>query len=99
MVSSSFLIAHIYKHHNSGFSWRNLEYLPELIESNRTPELREYINSIIGYLGQIHLTAITSGIYSYKFPMKLVEEFSVYTKKSEEMSAIFNFSIRLFKSC
>lgn len=93
LVSSSFLIAHIYKHHNSGFSWRNLEYLPELIDNNRTPELREYINSIIGYLGKMHLTPITSGIYNYKFPMKLVEEISSFTKKSEEISAIFNFSL------
>lgn len=93
LIASSFLIAHIYKHHTSGFSWRNLEYLPELIDSNRTPELREFINSIIGYLGQIHLTTITSGIYTYKFPMRLVEEISVFTKKSEELSAIFNFSL------
>lgn len=93
LIASSFLIAHIYKHHNSGFSWRNLEYLPELIDSNRTPELRDFINSIIGYLGQIHLTTITSGIYTYKFPMRLVEEISVFTKKSEELSAIFNFSL------
>lgn len=93
LIASSFLIAHIYKHHNSGFSWRNLEYLPELIDSNRTPELREFINSIIGYLGQIHLTTITTGIYTYKFPMRLVEEISVFTKKSEELSAIFNFSL------
>lgn len=93
LIASSFLIAHIYKHHNSGFSWRNLEYLPELIDSNRTPELREFINSIIGYLGQIHLTTITSGIYTYKFPMRLVEEISIFTKKSEELSAIFNFSL------
>ncbi|MDE7382658.1 MAG: hypothetical protein K2M99_02090, partial [Treponemataceae bacterium] len=93
LIASSFLIAHIYKHHNSGFSWRNLEYLPELIDSNRTPELREFINSIIGYLGQIHLTTITSGIYPYKFPMRLVEEISIFTKNSEELSAIFNFSL------
>lgn len=93
LIASSFLIAHIYKHHTSGFSWRNLEYLPELIDSNRTPELREYINSIIGYLAKIHLTAITSGIYTYKFPMRLVEEISIFTKKSEELSAIFNFSL------
>lgn len=93
LITSSFLIAHIYKHHSSGFSWRNLEYLPELIDSNRTPELREYIDSIIGYLAHIHLTSITSGIYTYKFPMRLVEEISIFTKKSEELSAIFNFSL------
>ena len=93
LVASSFLIAHIYKYHNSGFSRRNLEYMPELLDSNRSPELRSFIDSIIGYLGQIHLTSITSGIYSYKFPMRLSEEISMFSKKYEEISAIFNFSL------
>lgn len=98
LVSSSFLIAHIYKHHKSGFSWRNLEYLPELMDTNRTPELREFINSIIDYLGKVHLTNITSGIFTYKFPMKLAEEIAIFTKKSDELSAIFNFSLDYFAS-
>lgn len=93
LVASSFLIAHIYKYHNCGFSKRNLEYMPELLDSNRSPELRSFIDSIIGYLGQIHLTSITSGIYTYKFPMRLSEEISMFSKKSEEISAIFNFSL------
>lgn len=98
LVSSSFLIAHIYKHHKSGFSWRNLEYLPELMDTNRTPELREFISSIIDYLGKVHLTNITSGIFTYKFPMKLAEEIAIFTKKSDELSAIFNFSLDYFAS-
>ncbi|MBQ6689058.1 MAG: ATP-binding protein [Bacteroidales bacterium] len=98
LVSSSFLIAHIYKHHKSGFSWRNLEYLPDLIDNNRTPELREFINAVIDYLGKIHLTNITSGIFAYKFPMKLAEEVAIFTKKSDELSAIFNFSLDYFSS-
>lgn len=94
LIASSFLIAHIYKHHNSGFSWRNMEYMPELLNSsNRTPELRAFINSIISYLGQIHLTSLSSGIYSYKFPLRLAEEITLFSKKSEELSAIFNFSL------
>lgn len=98
LVSSSFLIAHLYKHHKSGFSWRNLEYLPDLIDNNRTPELREFVSSVIDYLGKIHLTNITSGIFAYKFPMKLAEEIAIFTKKSDELSAIFNFSLDYFSS-
>lgn len=93
LIASSFLIAHIYKYHNSGFSRRNLEYMPELLDSNRSPELRSFIDSILWYLGQIHLSPITLGIYSYKFPMRLAEEISVFSKKSEEISAVFNFSL------
>lgn len=94
LVASSFLFAHILKHHNSGFSWRNLEYMPELLNSsNRTPELRSFLDSIISYLGQIYLTQISSGIYSYKFPLRLADEITFFSKKSEELSAIFNFSL------
>lgn len=93
LVSSSFLIAHIYKHHSNAFSWRNIEYLPELLDSHRTPELRNFITSMLGYLEQMHITRISYGLYQYKFPMRLVEEISIFTKKSEEVSAIFNFSL------
>ena len=92
LISASFLIGHIYKHHSGGFSWRDLEYIPELMESHRTPELRDFISSLISYLGQIHFNQITTGLYQYKFPMKLYEEISVFSKKSEEISAVFNFS-------
>ena len=54
LVSSSFLISHIFKLHNNGFSWRNLEQTPELLEINKTPEIREYIGSIIDFMNHTH---------------------------------------------
>lgn len=32
LVSSAYLIDHIYKYHRHGFSWRNLDYTPELLD-------------------------------------------------------------------
>lgn len=93
LISSSFLIGHIYKHHANGFSWRNLEYIPELIEMNRTPELRDFINSMISFLKQMYLTPITCGLYHFKFPKRISEEISILSKKYDEVSAIFNFSL------
>ena len=94
LIASSFLVAHILKYHNNGFSWRNMEFMPELLNSsNRIPELREFINSVISYLGQIYFTQISSGIYSYKFPLRIADEITFFSKKSEELSAIFNFSL------
>jgi len=92
LVSTSFMINHIYKYHNNGFSWRNLEHIPELLEINKTPELRDFIGSIISFLRQTHLERITSGLYLFKFPMKLSEEISFLSKRSETISAIFHFS-------
>lgn len=93
LISSSFLISHIYKHHANGFSWRNLEYIPELIEIHRTPELRDFINSMITFLEQIYLTQINCGLYHIKFPKRITEEISILSKKYDEISAIFNFSL------
>jgi hypothetical protein len=93
LVSSSFLIDHIYKFHNNGFSWRNLENTPEVLDSSRTPELRSLINTIISYLTQTHLKTIVSGLYLFKFPKKVSEEIQFISKISEEASAIYNFSL------
>lgn len=93
LVSSSFLISHIFKLHNNGFSWRNLEQTPELLEINKTPEIREYIGSIIDFMNHTHLTTIACGLFHYKFPMKIAEEISYHSKISGEVSSMFNFSL------
>ncbi len=93
LVSACFLTNHIYKYHNNGFSWRNLENIPELLEVNRTPELREFINIIITFLRQSHLSSITSGLYNFKFPMRISEEISLMSRFSEEISALLNFTL------
>lgn len=93
LVSSSFLISHIFKLHNNGFSWRNLEQTPELQEINKTPEIREYIGSIIDFMNHTHLTSIACGLFHYKFPMRIAEEISYHSKISGEVSALFNFSL------
>lgn len=93
LVSASFLISHIYKFHNNGFSWRNIEQTPELQEINKTPEIREFISSVIDYLNHTHLTTIVCGLYHYKFPMRITEEISFFSKVSNEVSSLFNFSL------
>ena len=92
MISTSFMINHIYKYHNIGFSWRNLEHIPELLDINKTPELRDFIGSIVTFLCQVHLEWVSSGLYLFKFPMRIAEEISFASNKSEELSALFNFS-------
>lgn len=93
LISASFLIDHIFKFHNNGFSWRNIENTPEILDSSKTPELRTLINSIISYLTQTHLSVIISGLYIFKFPKKISEEIQFISKMSEDASAIFNFSL------
>lgn len=91
LVSASFLIDHIYKYHTGGFSWRNIEQTPELLEVYKIPEFRGFISSILNYLTQTHIIKITCGLYQYKFRKQIAEEISLASKVSEEVSAIFNF--------
>lgn len=92
LVSASYLINHIYKHHSAGFSWRNIEQTPELLEVYKIPEFRDFIESILSYLKQTHITNISYGLYQYKFRKHIAEEISMASKISEEISALFNFS-------
>lgn len=93
LVSASFLINHIYKHHKGGFSWRNIEQTPELLEVYKIPEFRGFIGSILNFLLQTHIIQIPCGLYQYKFRKHIAEEISLASKISEEISAIFNFTL------
>lgn len=91
LVSASFLINHIYKYHSGGFSWRNIEQTPELLEVYKIPEFRSFIDSILKFLLQTHIIQIPCGLYQYKFRKHISEEISLASKISEEVSAIFDF--------
>ncbi len=92
LVSTSFMISNLYKFHKSGFSWRNLEYMPELLDINKTPELRDFIGGIMQFLNQTHIDDAALNLYKFKFPQRLSEEITFYSKTSEEISYLFNFS-------
>ena len=93
LVSSSFMLDQIYKYHGKGFSWRNLEQMPELLNTNKTPELRDSMASIMEFLLQTHIATISSGVFQYKFHKQIAEEISMLSKTSEEAAAIFNFTL------
>lgn len=92
LVSTSFMISNLYKFHKSGFSMRNLEYMPELLDINKMPELRDFIGGIVDFLTQTHIDESVMSLYKYKFPMHLSEEITFFSKTSEEISYLFNFS-------
>lgn len=93
LVTSSFILDQIYKYHGKGFSWRNLEQMPELLNANKNPELRDSMASLMEFLLQIHITQISFGIFQYKFHKQIAEEITYISMTSEEASAIFNFTL------
>lgn len=93
LISASFFISHIYKHHGGGFSWRNIEQTPELLEVYKVPEFRKFIDLIMNYLLQTHIMDIQCGLYQFKFRKKIADEISLASRVSEEISALFNFTL------
>lgn len=93
LVTSSFILDQIYKYHGKGFSWRNLEQMPELLNVNKNPELRDSMASLMEFLLQTHITQISFGIFQYKFHKQIAEEITYISMTSEEASAIFNFTL------
>lgn len=93
LVTSSFILDQVYKYHGKGFSWRNLEQMPELLNANKNPELRDSMSTMMEYLLQTHISRISAGINQYKFHKQISEEITFMSMTSEEASAIFNFTL------
>ncbi len=93
LVSTTFLVDHLYKFHKSAFSMRNIELTPEIIDINKAPQLRDLISMIINNLANSHLTDIVSGLFLLKFYKKISEEISFLSKVDEQEAAAFNFSL------
>ena len=93
LVSTSFLIDHIFKHHKGGFSHDHIEHTPELLEIYHIPHLRTMIDMILSFLRENYVTDICGGVYQYKFRKFIADEILYNSRISEEISAIFNFTL------
>jgi len=93
LFSSSFIFDHIIKFHAFGFSWRNLELIPEVILVNKEPNLRAYIEELMRFLLRTHVRNTVSGIYQYTFFNKVKTELKYLSKISDLSAAAFNFTL------
>lgn len=93
LVSTSFLLDHLYKFHEAGFSWSDLELTPEVVAINKAPELREFIDRIIQFHTNNHIREIINGLHQFKFNSKIEKEIAYISKISERESAAYNFTL------
>jgi hypothetical protein len=93
LVSTPYLIDNIIKFHPFAFSVKNLELLPEVISSNKSPELRSFIEKLVFFLSQNHIRETESGLFEHKFYDRTHNEIAFLSKIAEEESAAFNFSL------
>ncbi|MEZ4775244.1 MAG: ATP-binding protein [Bacteroidia bacterium] len=93
LFSTAYIIDHIFKFHSFGFSWRNLELVPELITINKAPQLRTFIKELLQHYSNTFIRTTTGGLFHYKFFNKNANEIKCVSKISDLSAAAFNFTL------
>ena len=93
LVSTPYLIDNLIKFHPFAFSAQNLELIPEILSSNKSPISRPFLEELVTFLGQNHIRRCESGLFDYKFYDRTHNEITFISKISEEESAAFNFTL------
>ncbi|MTB51201.1 ATP-binding protein [Lewinella sp. W8] len=93
LFSSAFIMDHLLKFHSFGFSWRNLETIPEVILGNADPHLRSFLEQLISHLSYNYIRPTISGLFQYKFYSEISQEISLLAKISEQSAAAFTFTL------
>jgi hypothetical protein len=93
VVATSYMFDNLLKFHPFAFSIANLELLPEILSTSKTPELRDHIKKIIEFLTNSHIKETEIGLFDYKFYSKTINEIFYLSKIFEEESAAFNFTL------
>lgn len=93
LVSTTYLMNHLFKFHRDGFSWRNIELAPEVIAFNKAPELRSFIDDILKFLSNSFLREAHFGLYRFKFFKSISDEIDFVSKINETENAAYNFTL------
>ena len=93
LISSLRFVDFLLKFHKNSFSWTNLDISPEMLEANRSPELKSITTGLINYLAHIHINKSSFSLYDYKFDSLIANEIFVMTKTDEVFSALNSFSL------
>ena len=93
LVSSLRFVDFLFKFHRHTFSWKNLEISPELLEINRSPELKSFAVDLLNYLAKVHINTSSFSFDDYKFDNLIANEIFAITKTDEVFSALHSFSL------
>lgn len=88
-----FIFDHILKFHDFAFSWRSLELLPEVIDVNKSPNLRTHVRTVVEYLRRSHVRSISNGLFEFKFLRSSANEIEYVSNISKTSRAAFNFTL------
>ena len=93
LVSSLRFVDFLFKFHKHTFSWKNLEISPELLDINRSPELKSVAVDLLNFLTQIHINKSSFSLDDYKFDSMIANGIFAMTKTDEVFSALHSFSL------
>jgi len=93
LYSTAFIMDYILKFHPHGFSWRNLEMVPDIILTNKDPNLRTFMQELLQFLSRMYIRETINGMFQYRFYSKVVNEIRFLSKISEQGSAAYNFTL------
>jgi len=93
VVSTLRFVDFLFKFHRHSFSWKHLDVSPEMLEVNRSPELKSVMMDILNYLTKVHINKSTFSLCDYRFDSLIANEIYVMTKTDETFSALFSFSL------
>lgn len=93
LVSTPYLIDNLIKFHPFAFSAQNLELIPEILSTNKSPISRPFLEELVAFLGQTHIRRTESGLFEYKFYDRTHNEITYISKLFEDEAAAFNFTL------
>ncbi|MCC7467349.1 MAG: ATP-binding protein [Saprospiraceae bacterium] len=93
LFSSTYIMDYILKFHPHGFSWRNLEMVPDIILTNKDPNLRAFMQELVQFLSRMYIRETINGMFQYRFFSKVINEIRFLSKISEQGAAAFNFTL------
>lgn len=93
LVSISYMLDHLFKHHKFGISYRNLSLTPELVDVNKEPQFQEFLDKLVYTLSKSHIRPILSGIYDYRFNSKVASEIKFLSRIDAFEGAALNFTL------
>ncbi len=87
------ILDYIFKFHSTGFCFRDLERMPDVLDIHRAPALPNIIDMILKRLLQPYLRRMSNGIYDFRFLKHFQSEVMYLSQFSEDDLAAFNFSL------
>ncbi|MBN1351897.1 hypothetical protein JXJ21_20995 [candidate division KSB1 bacterium] len=94
LVTSIFMVLdHLFKFHHSAFRRDFLEWMPEMLDIHRDPDLRNVIQEMLRLIERSYLKKVDNGLFDYRFSNRITGEIDFASRIRELESAVFNFTL------